>query len=62
MYLLLAMLGLRCCAQTFSSCSAWVSQLWWLLLLRSSVKNLLTDAGDMGLIPDPGRFHLLRGS
>ena len=59
MYLLLAMLDLHCCAQTFSSCSARVSQLWWLLLLRSSVKNLLTKSGDMGLIPDPERFHLL---
>ena len=21
-------------------------------------KNLLADAGDLGLIPDPGRFHM----
>ena len=62
MYLFLAVLDLCCCAQTFSSWSARVSQLWWLLLLQSSVKNLLTNARDMGLIPDPGRFHMLQGS
>ena len=26
------------------------------------VKNLPATAGDMGLIPGPGRFHMLRGS
>ena len=28
----------------------------------SVVKNPLADAGDMGLIPDPGRSHMLQGN
>ena len=28
----------------------------------SGVKNPLADAGDMGLIPDPGRSHMLQGN
>ena len=62
MYLFLAVLDLCCGAQTFSSWGARVSQLRWLLLLQSTVKKLLASAGDMGLIPDPGRFHMLRDS
>ena len=62
MYLFLALLDLCCGAQIFSSWGARVSQLWWLLLLQSTVKKLLTSAGDMGLIPDLGRLHMLRDS
>ena len=28
----------------------------------SVVKNLPANAGDMGLIPDPGRSHMLQGN
>ena len=28
----------------------------------SVVKNLPANAGDTGLIPDPGRFHMLRSN
>ena len=28
----------------------------------SVVKNPLANAGDMGLIPDPGRSHMLQGN
>ena len=47
MYVCMSALGLRCCAQAFSSCSKWgLLSLWcmgfslqWLLLLRSTVSR-----------------------
>ena len=34
----------------------------WGFLGGSVVKNLTANAGDMGLIPGPGRSHMLRSS
>ena len=35
-YLSLTALGLCCCARSFSSCDAWGSSLWWLLISQST--------------------------
>jgi len=48
-----------------------VIQLWWVYIFKwllrdflggPTVKNLPASSGDMGSVPDPGRFHMPRGN
>ena len=52
-YLFLAVLGLRCCAQAFSGCSEWgllfVAVCWLLIAVASLVEHRLSSCGSRAL-------------